>query len=51
MAVMNYLVKKGVDKARIEAKGFGESQPIAPNNTAEGRSQNRRVVVKVTNKD
>ena len=51
MAVMNYLVKKGVDKARIEEKGFGESQPIAPNNTAEGRSQNRRVVVKVTNKD
>jgi outer membrane protein OmpA-like peptidoglycan-associated protein len=50
MAVMNYLVKKGVDKARIEAKGFGESQPIAPNNTAEGREQNRRVVVKVTNK-
>lgn len=50
MAVRDYLVKKGVDTTRLDAQGFGEGQPIASNDTAEGREQNRRVVVKVTNK-
>ena len=51
MAVKDYLVKKGIDTTRLDAQGFGQNQPIASNKTADGRSQNRRVVVKVTNKD
>lgn len=42
-AVKAYLVSKGANPSRIEAIGFGPTQPIAPNNTAEGRQQNRRV--------
>jgi outer membrane protein OmpA-like peptidoglycan-associated protein len=42
-AVINYLVNKGVDAKRLTAKGFGESQPVAPNTTSEGRQKNRRV--------
>lgn len=42
-AVVNYLVKKGVAPERLTAKGFGESQPVAPNSTPEGRQKNRRV--------
>ena len=40
--VMNFLVKAGVDGKRITARGYGETQPIAPNDTEEGRSKNRR---------
>ncbi len=43
-AVVNYLVKKyGIDPARLEAKGYGLTKPIASNKTAEGRQKNRRV--------
>lgn len=42
-AVKNYLVKKGASKNKIEARGYGESQPIADNETEEGRQRNRRV--------
>ncbi len=42
-AVKAYLVKKGVDSALIKSAGFGESQPIASNDTEAGRSQNRRI--------
>ncbi len=46
-AVAAYLVKKGVAKERVEAKGFGPSQPLADNNTKEGRAKNRRVEFKI----
>ncbi|MCW3108539.1 MAG: OmpA/MotB domain protein, partial [Segetibacter sp.] len=42
-AVKAYLVSKGVSETRLVAKGFGETMPIAPNKTAVGRAQNRRV--------
>lgn len=42
-AVVAYLSSKGVDAARLSARGFGETKPIADNSTAEGRAQNRRV--------
>jgi outer membrane protein OmpA-like peptidoglycan-associated protein len=42
-AVMEYLVAQGVDKARLESVGYGDSKPIAPNLTARGRELNRRV--------
>ena len=44
-SVYNYLLSKGVSGSRIESQGYGSSQPIADNNTAAGRSQNRRVEV------
>ena len=42
-AVVNYMVRKGIDRGRLTPKGFGSSQPIAPNNTPQGREKNRRV--------
>lgn len=41
-AVMNYLTSEGIAQSRLSAKGFGESNPIASNKDAEGRSLNRR---------
>ncbi|MBN2497197.1 MAG: OmpA family protein, partial [Deltaproteobacteria bacterium] len=42
-AVRKYLVDKGVAAERLDAVGYGESRPIAPNRTARGREKNRRV--------
>ncbi len=42
-SVKAYLVSQGANASRIEATGYGEAQPIATNNTAAGRQQNRRV--------
>jgi outer membrane protein OmpA-like peptidoglycan-associated protein len=42
-AVRDYLVGKGVKRSRLDAKGYGNSEPIADNGTDEGRGQNRRV--------
>ncbi len=40
--VVDYLVTKGVDKDKIFAVGYGETSPVATNNTEEGRQENRR---------
>lgn len=42
-AVKTYLVQQGANASRIEATGYGETQPIASNKTAAGRQKNRRV--------
>ena len=46
-AVKRYLTSQGVEAARVYTDSKGESQPVASNNTAQGRSENRRVVVEV----
>jgi outer membrane protein OmpA-like peptidoglycan-associated protein len=45
-ACRNYIVSKGIDKKRLDAVGFGDEHPIAPNDTDEGRQQNRRIEAK-----
>ena len=47
-AVVDYLVEKGISKARITARGKGAQEPIESNNTAEGRAKNRRVECTIT---
>jgi len=42
-AVMKALTKKGIDKKRLSAKGYGEEKPLDTNDTEEGRANNRRV--------
>lgn len=45
--VANYLMSRGVAQARIRWQGFGETLPIASNDTEEGRARNRRVEIKI----
>ena len=47
-AVINYLVSKGLDQNRFSMVGFGETKPIASNETRDGREMNRRVEVLFT---
>ncbi len=44
-AVVNYLIERGIPSNRLVARGFGESKPIAPNTTKEGRTTNRRTEI------
>jgi len=46
-SVKEYLIKKGVSSARLVAKGYGETSPIANNSSENGRSINRRTEVKI----
>ena len=46
-AVKAYLVSKGIAANRVDTEGNGEKQPVADNQTAEGRSKNRRVEIEV----
>jgi OOP family OmpA-OmpF porin len=49
-AVKDYLVRGGISSNRIEIRGLGESQPVASNETADGRAQNRRVELRVSDR-
>lgn len=46
-AVKNYLIKKGIDGSRIEAVGYGDTQPVATNDTEANRQKNRRIEYKI----
>ncbi|PIO49095.1 MAG: hypothetical protein CMR00_01800 [[Chlorobium] sp. 445] len=46
-AVKTYLVKSGIDARRLTVRGAGEEEPVASNDTDEGRAQNRRMEAKV----
>lgn len=50
-AVMAYLVAHGVDKDRVQAKGWGVEKPIADNSTEDGREKNRRVEFNILEQD
>jgi outer membrane protein OmpA-like peptidoglycan-associated protein/predicted small secreted protein len=47
-SVANFLVSRGVARARLETIGYGEQYPIADNTTEAGRAQNRRVEIRIT---
>ena len=46
-AVMQYLISQGVKPDMVAARGFGDADPVAANDTPQGRAQNRRVVLSV----
>ena len=49
-AVVDYLISKGISADRLTSAGYGEEQPIATNDTDEGRQLNRRTEFKITGK-
>jgi len=49
-SVVNYLVNRGIAEGMLVFKGYADTQPVAPNNTPEGRERNRRVEFKVLSK-
>lgn len=46
-SVMEYIISKGIDPSRITSQGYGETMPVAPNDTPENRQLNRRVEFKI----
>ena len=49
-AVVDYLITKGIETARLQYKGFGASQPVTDNTTEEGRAGNRRTELTILSK-
>ncbi|MFA5782586.1 MAG: OmpA family protein [Bacteroidales bacterium] len=49
-SVHDYFVSKGINKDRMKWKGYGFDQPVATNNTDEGRQKNRRIEIKITSR-
>jgi len=47
--VIEYLISKGVKSIRLSSTGYGKEYPIADNETKEGRTQNRRVEIRLVN--
>lgn len=46
-SVVDYLINAGIDASRLVAKGYGETEPVASNDSESGRSQNRRTEMKI----
>ncbi|HVU03612.1 MAG TPA: OmpA family protein [Polyangiaceae bacterium] len=42
-ACRDYVISKGIDASRVEAVGYGDARPVAPNDSEEGRARNRRI--------
>ncbi len=42
-SVVNYLIKLGIPRTRLDTKGFGEKKPVASNRTQKGKALNRRI--------
>ncbi len=49
-SVVDYLVENNISVSRLEFDGYGDTKPIASNETSEGRRQNRRTTIKITAK-
>ncbi|MDP5077753.1 MAG: OmpA family protein, partial [Nonlabens sp.] len=49
LSVKSYLVENGIDEFRLSSQGFGESKPVASNDTRDGKAQNRRVEINLAN--
>lgn len=49
-SVVNYLIENGISAERMTYKGYGKAQPVATNDTPEGRQENRRVEFKIISK-
>lgn len=49
-SVVDYLVRNGISLSRLSSEGFGDTKPIASNDTPEGRRQNRRTTIKILSK-
>lgn len=47
VSVRAYLIRKGIEGSRIQAKGYGDTEPVAYNDSSEGRQQNRRTEVRI----
>ena len=45
--VMQFMISQGVKPDLVSARGYGEADPVAPNSTAQGRAQNRRVDITI----
>jgi OmpA-OmpF porin, OOP family len=48
--VMDALIAGGIDKSRLESEGYGDKNPVASNDTNEGKAQNRRIAISVREK-
>ncbi|MBQ0015866.1 MAG: OmpA family protein, partial [Bacteroidales bacterium] len=46
-SVYNWLIENGIDESRLSYQGYGDSKPIATNDTEQGRSQNRRTTMTI----
>ena len=45
--VANFLISQGIPAANVSAKGFGDTRPVASNDTPQGRAQNRRIEITI----
>ena len=50
VVVMDAIIAGGIDKSRLESEGYGDKNPVASNDTDEGKAQNRRIAISVREK-